>query len=92
MDVAGSELDFFKQKVSQVTGDLSRTLTNLNHLMEANAQTHHQDDSGHLDTQITGDRPADSEAQPESRRRQPYGVLRDARREPRVGHRQPVSG
>jgi len=38
MDVAGSELDFFKQKVSQVTGDLSRTLTNLNHLMEANAQ------------------------------------------------------
>jgi len=38
MDVAGSELDFFKQKVSQVTGDLSRTLTNLNRLMEANAQ------------------------------------------------------
>ena len=36
MDVAGSELDFFKQKVSQVTGDLSRTLTNLNHLMERN--------------------------------------------------------
>lgn len=34
MDVAGSELDFFKQKVSQVTGDLSRTLTNLNRLME----------------------------------------------------------
>ena len=29
MDVAGSELDFFKQKISQVTGDLSRTLTNL---------------------------------------------------------------
>ena len=38
MDMAGSELDFFKQKVSQVTGDLSRTLTNLNRLMEANAQ------------------------------------------------------
>ena len=38
MDVAGSELDFFKQKVSQVTADLSRTLTNLNSLMEANSQ------------------------------------------------------
>ena len=30
MDVAGSELDFFKQKVSQLTGDLSRALGNLN--------------------------------------------------------------
>ena len=30
MDVAGSELDFFKQKVSQLTGDLSRALDNLN--------------------------------------------------------------
>jgi phospholipid/cholesterol/gamma-HCH transport system substrate-binding protein len=35
MDVAGSELDFFKQKVSQLTGDLSRAL--LNRLMEDNA-------------------------------------------------------
>ncbi len=30
MDMAGSELDFFKQKVSQLTTDLSRTLDNLN--------------------------------------------------------------
>ena len=37
MDVAGSELDFFKQKVSQLTTDLSRTLENLNDLMETNA-------------------------------------------------------
>lgn len=37
MDVAGSELDFFKQKISQVTSDLSRTLDNLNRLMEDNA-------------------------------------------------------
>ena len=36
MDVAGSELDFFKQKISQVTSDLSRTLDNLNNLIEAN--------------------------------------------------------
>lgn len=38
MDVAGSELDFFKQKVSLLTADLSRALDNLNALMEANAQ------------------------------------------------------
>ena len=37
MDVVGSELDFFKQKVSQLTGDLSRALDNLNRLMEDNA-------------------------------------------------------
>lgn len=37
MDVAGSELEFVKQKISQVTGDLSRTLENLNRLVEANA-------------------------------------------------------
>ncbi|WP_295938159.1 MlaD family protein [uncultured Alistipes sp.] len=37
MDMAGSELDFFKQKVSQLTADLSRTLENLNNLMTANA-------------------------------------------------------
>ena len=29
MDMAGSELDFFKQKVSQLTGDLSRALDNI---------------------------------------------------------------
>lgn len=37
MDMAGSELDFLKQKISQLTGDLSRTLANLNGLMETNA-------------------------------------------------------
>ncbi|MDE5623303.1 MAG: MlaD family protein [Alistipes sp.] len=36
MDMAGSELDFVKQKVSQVTADLSRTLNNLSELLEAN--------------------------------------------------------
>lgn len=39
MDVAGSELDFFKQKVSQVTTSLTRALDNLNGLMEQNAQS-----------------------------------------------------
>lgn len=53
MDVAGSELDFFKQKISQVTGDLSRTLTNLNNLMEANTQNI-TGTLGHLNA-ITGD-------------------------------------
>lgn len=53
MDMAGSELDFFKQKISQVTGDLSRTLTNLNDLLEANAQSI-TGTLGHLDT-VTGD-------------------------------------
>ncbi len=38
MDVAGSELEFFKQKISQVTTDLSVTMNNLNRLMEENAQ------------------------------------------------------
>lgn len=37
MDVAGSELDFFKQKISVITTDLSRTLGNINSLLEANA-------------------------------------------------------
>ncbi|MEG1864791.1 MAG: MlaD family protein [Alistipes sp.] len=38
MDMAGSELDFFKQKFSQITTDLSRVMDNMNRLMEANAQ------------------------------------------------------
>ena len=80
MDVAGSELDFFKQKVSQVTGDLSRTLTNLNRLMEANAQNI-SGTLSHLNA-ITGDMAGLLDAaQPESRRRRPYGVLRDAGQE-----------
>ncbi|MDE7068944.1 MAG: MlaD family protein [Alistipes sp.] len=37
MDVAGSELEFFKQKISQVVADLGRTMDNLNGLMERNA-------------------------------------------------------
>ena len=36
MDMAGSELEFFKQKMSQVVGDLSRTMDNLNLIMEQN--------------------------------------------------------
>lgn len=36
MDVAGSELDFLKQRLSQVTSDLTRTLDNVNRLLEAN--------------------------------------------------------
>lgn len=37
MDMAGSELDFFKQKISTLTSDMSRTLENINMLMENNA-------------------------------------------------------
>lgn len=39
MDMAGSELDFFKQKFAQLTADLSRTLGNINSLMETNARS-----------------------------------------------------
>lgn len=53
MDVAGSELDFFKQKISQVTTDLSRTLDNLNRLMETN-EASVTGTLTHLNT-ITGD-------------------------------------
>ena len=35
MDMAGSELEFFKQKMSQVVGDLSRTMDNLNLIIGA---------------------------------------------------------
>ncbi len=38
MDVAGSELEFFKQRVSRLTDDLSRTLDNVNRLLEANEE------------------------------------------------------
>ena len=37
MDVAGSELDFFKQRFSELADNLNRTLNNLNTLMETNA-------------------------------------------------------
>lgn len=53
MDMAGSELDFVKKKISQVTDDLSRTLTNLNKLLEGNA-SHISGALGHLDA-LTGD-------------------------------------
>lgn len=53
MDMAGSELDFVKQKVSKLTADLSATLENLNALLEANKQNI-TGTLGNLDT-ITGD-------------------------------------
>lgn len=53
MDMAGSELDFFKQKFSQVVADLSRTLGNINMLMEENAASV-KGTLGHLNN-ITGD-------------------------------------
>ena len=37
METAGSELDFLKQKITQVTTDLSTTLGNLNSMLEQNA-------------------------------------------------------
>lgn len=38
MDVAASELDFFKQKVSQLTSDLSQTLESVDRLIGENAE------------------------------------------------------
>ena len=38
MDMAGSELEFFKQKISQVTDELSLTLGNINRLLEENGE------------------------------------------------------
>lgn len=49
MDVAGSELEFFKQKVSQIVADLSRTMNNLNSIMESNA-TYINGTMGHLNS------------------------------------------
>lgn len=37
MDMADSELDFFKQRFSRLTDDLSQTLGNINRLLEENA-------------------------------------------------------
>ena len=53
MDVAGSELEFFKQKVSVLTEALSRTLNNVNRLLESNAG-HINGTMQHLDA-ISGD-------------------------------------
>lgn len=53
MDVAGSELEFFKQKVSQVVGDLSKTLNSINSLLENN-EAQFTGTMSHLNV-ITGD-------------------------------------
>ena len=53
MDVAGSELEFFKQKVSLLTENLSRTLDNVNRLLESN-EAHINGTMAHLDT-MSGD-------------------------------------
>lgn len=53
MDVAGSELDFFKQKFATIADDLSRTLSNLNTILEANA-AHLNRTMSNLD-QLSGD-------------------------------------
>lgn len=61
MDMAGSELEFFKQKVSLLTDDLSRTLGNINRLLEANAG-HIDGTMAHLDA-MSGDLAAVLDAQ-----------------------------
>lgn len=53
MDMAGSELDLFKQRFTQLTDDLSRTLGNLNMILEANAD-HINQTMGNLD-RLSGD-------------------------------------
>ena len=55
MEAAGSELEFLKQKITQLTTDLSTTLNNLNSLVESNADNiggtirHLNSISGNLD-------------------------------------------
>lgn len=53
MDVAGSELDFFKQRFSHLTDDLGRVLTNLNTILERNAD-HFETTMGNLE-RLSGD-------------------------------------
>lgn len=53
MDVAGSELDFFKQHFSKIATELTATLENLNGLLERNAG-HIDGTLGHLD-ELSGD-------------------------------------
>lgn len=53
MDVAGSELDFFKQHFSKIATELITTLENLNGLLERNAG-HIDGTLGHLD-ELSGD-------------------------------------
>lgn len=62
MDVAGSELEFFKQKVSTVVADLSRTLGAVDTLIRDNASSvrgtlaHLNGISGNLDGLLTAER------------------------------------
>ena len=62
MEVAGSELEFLKQKVTQVTSDLSTTLHTLNSLIENNADNiggtvrHLNSLSGNLDDVLSTQR------------------------------------
>lgn len=53
MDMAGSELDFVKQKISQVTADLSRMLNNVSTLLETN-EAHISGTLGNLNS-LSGD-------------------------------------
>ena len=53
MDVAGSELDFFKQHFSKIATELTATLENLNSLLERNA-AHIDGTMSHLDD-LSGD-------------------------------------
>lgn len=53
MDMAGSELEFFKQKFSVIADELTRTLTNLNSIMEDNA-AHLNRTMAHID-RLSGD-------------------------------------
>lgn len=53
MDVAGSELEFFKQHFASVTTELTRTLGHLNSLLERNG-SHIDGTLSHLD-QLSGD-------------------------------------
>lgn len=62
METAGSELEFLKQKITQLTTDLSTTLNNLNALVEQNAASiggtmqHMNSISGNLDAVLSSRR------------------------------------
>lgn len=62
MDVAGSELEFFKQRIVTLTDDISRTLGNINTLLETNAThlngtiSHIDGITGHVDQLLTAER------------------------------------
>ena len=53
MAMAGSELEFFKQKFTVIADELTRTLTNLNGILEANA-SHMNHTMAHLDQLSAG--------------------------------------